>query len=114
MTRRATTRPVPVPVADPALWPAEARHWPAGNTEDNPRLREAGPTGDPDTGSDEGSVLIDCDTCTARGPGCPDCVVSVLLGMPAPRLRIESSQVQALGVLARSGLVPPLRHDRVG
>jgi hypothetical protein len=27
-------------------------------------------------------VLIDCDTCTVRGPGCDDCVVSVLLGAP--------------------------------
>jgi hypothetical protein len=27
-------------------------------------------------------VLIDCDTCTVRGPGCDDCVVTVLLGAP--------------------------------
>ena len=25
---------------------------------------------------------IDCDTCTARGTGCADCVVTVLLGAP--------------------------------
>ena len=25
---------------------------------------------------------IDCDTCTARGTGCDDCVVTVLLGAP--------------------------------
>lgn len=63
---------------------------------------------------DDGAVLVDCDTCSVRGPGCGDCVVSVLLGMPAPRLHIDGGQVQALGVLARSGLVPPLRHDRAG
>ena len=28
-------------------------------------------------------MLIDCDTCTARGTGCADCVVTVLLGRPA-------------------------------
>ena len=28
------------------------------------------------------SLLIDCDTCTARGTGCGDCVVTVLLGAP--------------------------------
>ena len=28
------------------------------------------------------SMLIDCDTCTARGTGCTDCVVTVLLGAP--------------------------------
>jgi hypothetical protein len=27
-------------------------------------------------------MLIDCDTCTARGTGCSDCVVTVLLGAP--------------------------------
>jgi hypothetical protein len=27
-------------------------------------------------------MLIDCDTCTARGAGCADCVVTVLLGAP--------------------------------
>jgi hypothetical protein len=27
-------------------------------------------------------MLIDCDTCTARGTGCADCVVTVLLGAP--------------------------------
>ena len=27
-------------------------------------------------------MLIDCDTCTVRGAGCDDCVVTVLLGAP--------------------------------
>jgi hypothetical protein len=27
-------------------------------------------------------MLIDCDTCTVRGTGCADCVVTVLLGAP--------------------------------
>ncbi|TFV54138.1 hypothetical protein E4P41_19670 [Geodermatophilus sp. DF01-2] len=27
-------------------------------------------------------MYIDCDTCTARGTGCGDCVVTVLLGAP--------------------------------
>lgn len=30
-------------------------------------------------------VHIDCDTCSARGPACGDCVVSVLLGPPGHR-----------------------------
>jgi hypothetical protein len=30
-------------------------------------------------------MLIDCDTCTARGAGCADCVVTVLLGAPPSR-----------------------------
>jgi len=62
--------------------------------------------------ADRAAVLIDCDTCAVRGPGCGDCVVTVLLGMPAPPVHIGADQVAALGVLAGSGLVPPLRHDR--
>jgi hypothetical protein len=31
---------------------------------------------------EEWTVHIDCDTCTARGTGCGDCVVTVLLGAP--------------------------------
>ena len=27
-------------------------------------------------------MLIDCNTCTARGTGCADCVVTVMLGAP--------------------------------
>jgi len=30
-------------------------------------------------------MLIDCDTCTARGAGCADCVVTALLGAPPGR-----------------------------
>jgi hypothetical protein len=57
-------------------------------------------------------VLIDCDACVMRGPGCRDCVVTVVLGMSAERngeLRIDEEERAALDVLAQSGLVPPLR-----
>ena len=57
-------------------------------------------------------MLIDCDACVMRGPGCRDCVVTVVLGLtaePAPELRIDDDERAALDVLARSGLVPPLR-----
>jgi hypothetical protein len=68
--------------------------------------------------SEELTVLIDCDTCAARGPACGDCVVSVLLGPPewivegpqgpgGPSLL--PAETAALAVLADSGLVPPLR-----
>ncbi|MEJ5945132.1 hypothetical protein WDZ17_07450 [Pseudokineococcus basanitobsidens] len=81
-------------------------------------------------------MIVDCDGCAVRGPGCPDCVVSVLLGVPgeevvpdAPR-RVPSvggfreegagllevpdgglrdAERAAVGVLAAAGLVPPLR-----
>lgn len=56
-------------------------------------------------------MLIDCDTCEVRGIACSDCVVSVLLGMPAPSAPVELDDAErtAIGVLADSGLVPPLR-----
>ncbi|BBX92025.1 hypothetical protein ABQF44_09125 [Mycolicibacterium porcinum] len=59
----------------------------------------------PDT-PDTGSVTIDCDDCAVRGPGCQDCVVSVLLGVPETLLDDERA---ALEVLADVGLAPRLR-----
>ena len=54
-------------------------------------------------------MLIDCDACAMRGRGCDDCVVTVLLGAPDHALVIDDDEREALAVLARSGLVPPLR-----
>ena len=83
-------------------------------------------------------MLIDCDTCTARGTGCADCVVTVLLGAPpgwsgtdpvvvpmpiraeepgrtgavSAGVVVEFDDVErrAFRALAEGGLVPPLRH----
>lgn len=85
-------------------------------------------------------MLIDCDSCTVRGDSCADCVVTFLtipvgapdvlvaLGAPgapgasggpavrAPQppgaVRLNEAERSALGVLADSGLVPPLRLAR--
>ncbi len=59
--------------------------------------------GRPDPGA---PVVIDCDDCAVRGPGCRDCVVSVLLGVPETLLQDEHA---ALEVLAEVGLAPRLR-----
>lgn len=56
--------------------------------------------------SDTETVTIDCDDCAVRGPGCQDCVVSVLLGVPENLLVDER---RALEVLADVGLAPRLR-----
>lgn len=55
-------------------------------------------------------MIIDCDTCTVRGDACGDCVVAVLIGAPPA---LDDQEQRAIGVLAASGLVPPLRlaHD---
>ena len=73
-----------------------------------PDLRGIAPP-DPDA-----PVVIDCDDCAVRGPGCRDCVVSVLLGVPETLLQDERA---ALEVLAEVGLAPrlrlvPIRRDR--
>lgn len=51
-------------------------------------------------------VVIDCDDCAVRGPGCHDCVVSVILGVPETLLDDERA---ALEVLADAGMAPRLR-----
>lgn len=59
-------------------------------------------------------MFIDCDACTARGPACGDCVVTVLLGavaqtVPGAGVDLDRAEQAALAVLAGSGLIPPLR-----
>jgi hypothetical protein len=54
-------------------------------------------------------MLIDCDGCAVRGQGCPDCVVTVLLGAPPDGVRLDDTERRALAALADGGLVPPLR-----
>jgi len=56
------------------------------------------------------SVVVDCDTCLVRSAAaCGDCVVTVLLGAPPDGVVLDESEVTALDVLAKEGLVPPLR-----
>jgi hypothetical protein len=52
---------------------------------------------------------IDCDTCAVRGPACGGCVVTALLGSTPDGVEWDETERAALGVLADSGLVPPLR-----
>lgn len=54
-------------------------------------------------------MLIDCETCVVRDIACDDCVVGVLLAGPDEDATLNSAERAAIGVLARSGLVPPLR-----
>jgi hypothetical protein len=66
--------------------------------------RKAHPDGGaPDPGA---SMVIDCDDCAVRGPGCRDCVVSVILGVPET---LSQDECAALEVLADVGLAPRLR-----
>lgn len=71
------------------------------------RNQRSGPDVDGMTAPGAGvPVVIDCDDCAVRGPGCRDCVVSVLLGVPETLLSDERA---ALEVLAEVGLAPRLR-----
>jgi hypothetical protein len=62
-------------------------------------------------------VTIDCDDCAVRGPGCRDCVVSVLLGVPDTLLADERAALEALaevGMAPRLRLVPIHRNRKPG
>ena len=52
---------------------------------------------------------IDCDHCAVRGAACGGCVVTVLLGSTPEGIEWDEAERSAIGVLAESGLVPPLR-----
>ena len=54
-------------------------------------------------------MLVDCDQCAVQGPACSGCVVTVLLGSTPDGVEWDETERAALGVLAESGLVPPLR-----
>ena len=75
------------------------------------RLSAAGPQGPASAGQDlpDGPLLIDCDSCSVRGIGCGDCVVTVLLGGPPDEVTLNDEERRAVEVLAAAGLVPPLR-----
>ena len=54
-------------------------------------------------------LVIDCDTCRARGIGCGDCMVTVLLGGPPLGVTLNEEERRAVDVLSAAGLIPPLR-----
>ena len=73
-------------------------------------------------------MIIDCETCTQRPAACADCVVTFLtipvraptpapvpvgaVGTAAGAVELDAAEQHAIGVLAASGLVPPLRLVR--
>lgn len=77
-------------------------------------------------------MIIDCGSCTVRGEACADCVVTFLTIPVRPdraatptgslaaaaagtgrTVELDAAECGALTVLAGSGLVPPLRLERV-
>ena len=75
------------------------------------RHQNVGPPSAPDFAhpSESAALIIDCDRCSVRGSGCPDCVVTFLLGGPPAGISLIDEERHALDVLANAGLVPPLR-----
>ena len=67
------------------------------------------------TGS-EGSLVVDCETCSERHTAtCDDCVVTFLLGRrPGEAVVIDLDEHRSLRILADAGLAPPLRHAPEG
>lgn len=56
-----------------------------------------------------GMLVVDCDDCRVRGDACADCVVTCLLGGPPQPVELDGDELGALGALAGSGMLPPLR-----
>ena len=54
-------------------------------------------------------MLIDCNTCVARGRACPDCVVTMFLDGPRAAVELDAEEQRAIEQLSDAGLVPPLR-----
>lgn len=48
-------------------------------------------------------MLIDCARCEIRGPGCADCLVTVLLDTPAQVAGLGAAEQHAIEVFARAG-----------
>ncbi|HXW81978.1 MAG TPA: hypothetical protein VEJ84_20945 [Acidimicrobiales bacterium] len=58
------------------------------------------------------TLTIDCDGCIMQGTdACSDCVVTFICDRaPEDALVFDAAEERALGMLGRSGLVPPIRH----
>ena len=48
-------------------------------------------------------MLIDCDSCTVRGPACSGCLVSALIDQPSAEAGLTAAEHQAIEVLTRAG-----------
>jgi hypothetical protein len=64
---------------------------------------------DPTVNDADDVTYVDCDTCSARGLDCDDCVVTFLLGAPPSGVEIGGEERRAMEALAAGGLIPPLR-----
>jgi hypothetical protein len=59
------------------------------------------------------NLTISCDQCRMQGtPACDDCVVSFICERDSNAVVADIAEVRALRLLGRSGLIPPLRHQR--
>jgi hypothetical protein len=53
-------------------------------------------------------MIIDCQSCQARGAGCAECAAPTLIG--AEYQDLDPAELRALTVLANAGMIPPLRY----
>lgn len=53
-------------------------------------------------------MLIDCDSCTARGAACAGCPVTVLLGITRPESCLTAAEQQAIEAFHRAGFTTEL------
>jgi hypothetical protein len=59
------------------------------------------------------NLTISCDQCRMQDtPACDDCVVRFICESDPAGVVADIAEMRALRLLGRSGLVPPLRHQR--
>jgi len=60
-------------------------------------------------------LMISCDTCVMQQTdACNDCMMNVLVGNDNGAVIFDLQELRELRLLAKSGLVPTLRHRAVG
>lgn len=58
-------------------------------------------------------LTISCDECRMQHTrACEECVVTFICDRDAASVVVDVAEARALRLLGRSGLVPPLRHQR--
>ena len=100
--------------------PSPRRGQPRRNEQTPPHgphpLADEIPDEEPREHLDPPSLVIDCDSCLARGPSCAECMVTAIMGCEPtesqPGLRLRGDEINAMRALSEGGLLPPLRLVR--
>jgi hypothetical protein len=72
--------------------------------------RQDGPGAAAPDEAGEDPMVIDCDSCTVRGPACGDCLVTAVVEGPPRGAEFTPTELAAIRALVDAGLLPRLRY----